>query len=235
MEKWESLYVQNEGRAPWDSFCASSQLIAWWKRNQHRIPGLSTCLEVGCGTGASCAWMAEHMSNANENGNGRVVGVDISPTAIACAQKRQHQYMQLQPPRTVRLCFVCADMISSTEFMDQHAGTADFLLDVQVTHVLGIESVRTIWKLARAGGTVLSIAGSKEYYMKHPWLSTTSAPCVWSREEYQSIWESVGFETVACEASRFDPTSHYANTSLFSNGPPGCWVFEFLKKGAGMP
>ncbi|KAL6762122.1 hypothetical protein V8C86DRAFT_719912 [Haematococcus lacustris] len=66
---------------PWDSRQPSSQLRRFLRptgqgSQPHPLPAGAKCLELGCGTGASCIFLARECGH-------QVVGVDLAPLAIA--------------------------------------------------------------------------------------------------------------------------------------------------------
>jgi 2-polyprenyl-3-methyl-5-hydroxy-6-metoxy-1,4-benzoquinol methylase len=76
--KWSSFYAASF--APWDSGRPASQLVAFLRDHpdgQRLLAAPARVLEVGCGTGASCVWMAQQGMS--------VVGVDFVAQPLAAA------------------------------------------------------------------------------------------------------------------------------------------------------
>jgi SAM-dependent methyltransferase len=81
--KWSGFYAS--GFAPWDAHRPASQLVAFLHdhpEGQRLLPPersstSAEVLEIGCGSGASCVWMAQQGM--------AVVGVDLVPLPLRAA------------------------------------------------------------------------------------------------------------------------------------------------------
>ena len=80
MSWWESAY--RSGRVPWDPGSHDAHLPELLER--YRLHPPARVLDAGCGNGKSAVWLAERGFS--------VVGVDLSPTAIAQARRRAHRH-----------------------------------------------------------------------------------------------------------------------------------------------
>lgn len=116
----------------------------WWYRNTRALmaellaPWLGsnqTILDAGCGPGGNGAWLAEH---------GHVVGIDISPDALA--------FVRAGRPETTPVL----GSIGALPF-----GAASFDVSVAITVVTCVEDdatvVREIARVTRPGGAVLLV------------------------------------------------------------------------------
>lgn len=72
---WNDRY--REGNLPWDTGQPSSELQLVLTR--HAI-GPCRALDIGCGTGTNCVWLAQH--------GFKVTGIDLAPLAVERAQQR---------------------------------------------------------------------------------------------------------------------------------------------------
>jgi SAM-dependent methyltransferase len=72
---WNDRY--RDGNLPWDTGRPSAELQRVVK--QHAI-GPCRALEIGCGTGTNCVWLAEQ--------GFKVTGIDLAPLAIERAEER---------------------------------------------------------------------------------------------------------------------------------------------------
>jgi methyl halide transferase len=77
LTQWNDRY--RDGNVPWDTGRPSSELQR--VGSDHGI-GPCRALELGCGTGANCVWLAEQGFD--------VTGVDVAPLAIEQASQRAH-------------------------------------------------------------------------------------------------------------------------------------------------
>lgn len=74
---WDDTYRGTPDQRPWDSGVVEQELVAGF---QLIDSAPKTALEIGCGTGTNALWLA---------GRGlKVVGIDISPTAIEAAKTK---------------------------------------------------------------------------------------------------------------------------------------------------
>jgi len=89
---WNESY--RGGNLPWDTGRPSSELQQVLR--QHAI-GLCRALELGCGTGTNCVWLAEQGFD--------VTGVDVAPLAVEQAEARARA-------AGVRARFAVADVLN---------------------------------------------------------------------------------------------------------------------------
>ncbi|MCA9190056.1 MAG: methyltransferase domain-containing protein [Pirellulaceae bacterium] len=93
---WNDRY--RDGDLPWDTGRHSSELKACLQRNS-----IMPCraLELGCGTGSNCVWLAQQGFD--------VTGVDVSPLAVERAEARAYA-------AGVKVRFVVADVFELPDF-----------------------------------------------------------------------------------------------------------------------
>lgn len=144
---WDERYESEN--LPWDTHSPAAQLVELFARPTFVPP--RRVLEIGCGTGTNALWLAEQGCE--------VLGLDISPRAIAKAQAKA----QAKPTRGP-LRFVAADFL--TVDLD-HEAPFEFVFDRGVLHVFDDAAdqahfaARVADRLA-PGGRWLSILGSTE-------------------------------------------------------------------------
>jgi SAM-dependent methyltransferase len=92
---WNDRY--RDGQVPWDTGRPSSELQR--VLSQHAI-GPCRALEVGCGTGTNCVWLAQQGFD--------VTGVDVAPLAVEQAQARAQA-------AGVKAQFAVADLLQMPE------------------------------------------------------------------------------------------------------------------------
>src|SRR5579859_2187690 len=90
-DHWEARYTAGEP-PPWDSGRVSAELV---RRIAEAKIAPCRAVELGCGTGTNAVWLAQQGFD--------VTAIDISPTAIAQAEKRAKD-------AGVRIRFVTADI-----------------------------------------------------------------------------------------------------------------------------
>ena len=146
-EDWNNRYLSGEP-LPWDSGLPSAELQ---RVIQERHFDFTSCIELGCGTGTSCLWLAQQGVD--------VVGIDCSAEAVNLAREKLHEASQaaraLFPAR-----FVHGDLCQFEEDLEP----ADFLFDRGCYHCLRkscfsgyLKTVRTLLKPA---GFMLILAGN---------------------------------------------------------------------------
>jgi SAM-dependent methyltransferase len=111
--EWEDRYQR--GDVPWDTRAPSSELIR--VLDEYGIPP-GEALDIGCGTGTNTVYLAKRGFDAT--------GLDLSPTAIAAAQKRSAA--ELVPCR-----FIAGDVLDDTLSLD---GPYAFLFDRGCFHIV---------------------------------------------------------------------------------------------------
>ena len=141
---FEALYSRAAGDSsiiPWADLTANPQLVDWHKTTGFSFVG-RRCLKIGSGLGDDCQYL-------DENGAAEVVGFDISPTAIAWAEKRFSGS---------RAQFVCKDLFALPE---EWQARFDFVLESYTLQVLPKalrrDAVPIIAKLLAPRGTLLVI------------------------------------------------------------------------------
>ena len=81
LQKWEEAYTCYDYEdLPWETLDPDEEIVRIVKENKMRK---GTVLDVGCGAGTNSIFLAERGL--------QVVGVDISPSAIAIAEKRARE------------------------------------------------------------------------------------------------------------------------------------------------
>ena len=95
--KWSGFYAS--GFAPWDAHRPASQLVAFLHDHpegqrllppERRLSPSAAVLEIGCGSGASCVWMAQQGM--------AVVGVDLVPLPLRAASAAATAVRAPPPP-----------------------------------------------------------------------------------------------------------------------------------------
>lgn len=142
-QDWNEHYAS--GNLPWDTGQPDPHLVQLIEAGTI-APGRA--LEVGCGTGTNALWLASR--------GFEVLGVDISPLAIAQAQAKAEA-------AGVRVEFMVLDFLSA----ELDRGPFDFVFDRGVLHVFDEASdraqfARQVARMLGAGGRWLSLAGSTE-------------------------------------------------------------------------
>lgn len=140
---WDEHYAT--GNLPWDTGAPEPHLVEMVGRGVI-TPGRA--LEIGCGTGTNALWLADR--------GFVVLGIDISPLAIAKAQEKAEA-------ADARVEFRVLDFLSAE--LDE--APFDFVFDRGVLHVFDEPSqreqfARQVGRMLRAGGHWLSLAGSTE-------------------------------------------------------------------------
>jgi methyl halide transferase len=138
--EWDQHYV--EGNLPWDSGVPSKELIRVLDDESIKP---SRAAELGCGTGTNSIYLASRGFD--------VTGFDISPTAIATAQKKAAN-------AGAKARFVAADLCRFT--LD--ASPFDFVFDRGCYHAVrrvGLSGfLATLERLTRPGTPLLLLAGN---------------------------------------------------------------------------
>lgn len=143
-QDWEERY--QGGELPWDTGVPDEHLVDLIRSKKVSPPGRA--LEIGCGTGTNCLWLAEQ--------GFEVVGVDISPTALEVARAKAQD-----ADGDIR--FVHLDFLEQ----DVPDGPFDFVFDRGCFHVFddGADQVLFAERVARVlapQGWWLSLIGSTE-------------------------------------------------------------------------
>ncbi len=141
---WNELYQSGEA-LPWDTGEPDRHLVAFWKSEKQRARRL---LEVGCGTGTNCVWLARQGSE--------VLGLDVSAAAVERARERQAH-------SGVTARFKAADFLRD----DLDEPPFDLVFDRGCFHVFDaaedrIAFVRNVARLLGPSGRWLSLIGSTE-------------------------------------------------------------------------
>jgi SAM-dependent methyltransferase len=139
---WDACY--RDGALPWDTASPDPHLVEFVRR--HRLAS-GRALEVGCGTGTNCLWLAEQ--------GFEVLGIDISPTAIEQAESKA--------TGVVPVGFACLDFLKQ----EVPGGPFDLVFDRGCFHVFDDAVDRALFseRVARAvapDGVWVSIIGSTE-------------------------------------------------------------------------
>jgi SAM-dependent methyltransferase len=139
---WDARY--RDGDLPWDTGSPDPHLVELVQRHQ---PVSGKALEVGCGTGTNCIWLAEQ--------GFEVLGIDVSPTAIQQAETKAAGVGSVR--------FACLD------FLEEKVpdGPFDLVFDRGCFHVFDDAADRALFaeRVAQAvapDGQWVSIIGSTE-------------------------------------------------------------------------
>lgn len=141
---WDEHYATDS--LPWDTGQPDPHLVGLIERGTI-APGRA--LEVGCGTGTNALWLAER--------GFEVLGVDISPRAIAKAEAKA------KAKAGARVRFSVLDFLTG----EIESARFDFVFDRGVLHVFDEPSVRAqfaqqVGRVLATGGHWFSLAGSTE-------------------------------------------------------------------------
>jgi methyl halide transferase len=138
--EWNDRY--REGNLPWDTGRPSSELQRVLSRNAIQP---SRALELGCGTGTNCVWLAQQ--------GFEVTGVDVAPLAVEQAQKRAHA-------AGVKVHFVVADVLDLPDL----GGLFEFFFDRGCYHAVRREAPQqyapAVARQLVSGGRGLILAGN---------------------------------------------------------------------------
>lgn len=158
--RWDAWHDQNNGQDT-----PASQLVAYTR--QESIEGLSI-VEIGCGTGASALYLAQH-------GAALVVGVDISRVAIEKATKRGEGVPNLR--------FVEADALYTSAVDLGCPEGFDAALDCRGFQMLWAVdadlAATALARLVKKGGVVVTVAGNANEF-RNEGTSLTCAELVGS-------------------------------------------------------
>jgi SAM-dependent methyltransferase len=140
---WDERYATDD--LPWDTGRPDPHLVEFIERG---TIASGRTLEVGCGTGTNSLWLAARGFD--------VLGVDISPRAVAKAQAKAEA-------AGVSVRFTALDFLTAQ--LDQ--APFDFVFDRGVLHVFDDASTRAqfarqIGRVLDTGAHWLSLAGSTE-------------------------------------------------------------------------
>lgn len=139
--QWDERY--KKGHTPWETGQPSSELQCVIAESAIQ-PGRA--LELGCGTGASSIWLAQHGFD--------VTALDLSTLAIDRARERAKE-------AGVRVKFIAADVLNPPADL---VGPFDFFFDRGCYHVVRREDVtaylNTLRRLTRPGTVGLVLTGN---------------------------------------------------------------------------
>lgn len=137
---WNERY--RDGNLPWDTGRPSAELQQVLQRRP-----IQPCraLELGCGTGTNCVWLAQQ--------GFEVTGVDVAPLAIEQAEQRAQA-------AGVRVQFLAADLLALPEL----SGPFNFFFDRGCYHAVRREApeqyVRAVARQLTTGARGLVLAGN---------------------------------------------------------------------------
>jgi methyl halide transferase len=138
--EWNDRY--RDGNLPWDTGRPSSELQRVVSQN-----AIQPCrvLEIGCGTGSNCIWLAQQGFEAT--------GIDLAPLAVERAQQRAHA-------AGVKAQFVAADVLH----LPHLGGPFAFFFDRGCYHAVRREApdqyALAVARQLTAGGRGLILAGN---------------------------------------------------------------------------
>eukprot|EP00050_Salpingoeca_kvevrii_P012004 m.19732 g.19732 ORF g.19732 m.19732 type:complete len:214 (+) comp3770_c0_seq1:42-683(+) len=204
-ERWHNYYAR--GVAPWDSGAPASQLMQWVAARPEGWFKGKRVLELGCGTGASCVYLAEQGAH--------VTGVDLVHGALELARKRAAEHSV-----GAQCDFVEANVFQPGFVADHGFGNAfDFVFDCQFYHVFHrsrpSEAAALLTECIKPGGWMLSLTGNAN--------EPEVGPAVLTEQEIREAFPKL--ELAALSESRFDMTQAYAKLERC----PLCWVGVFQK------
>lgn len=189
---WNERYTSGDA-LPWDTGQPDRHLVAMWESGRVGGPRV---LEVGCGTGTNCVWLARQ--------GAEVVGVDLSPAAVALAEERRDR-------ASVACRFVAADFLSDT--LDEPP--FDLVFDRGCFHTFDRATdraafARHVADLLAPEGAWLSLIGSTEGGPRE-----TGPPRRSAGEVVEAIEPAL--RIVELRAVRFD-------VALPAEGAPAAWL-----------
>lgn len=173
---WNESY--REGNLPWDTGRPSSEL----KRVvQEHLIRPCRALEIGCGTGTNCVWLAEQ--------GFEVVGIDVAPLAIERAEQRARA-------AGVPSRFVVADALNLLDFDEPFGFFFDRGCYHAVRRAAPHEYAPAVARKLAPGGRGLILAGNaREPHVPGPPVVTEEQ----LREEL-----GLAFEILELREFRFD-------------------------------
>ncbi len=141
---WNERYTSGEA-LPWDTGEPDRHLVELWRSGRVGGPRV---LEVGCGTGTNSVWLARQGAD--------VLGLDVSPAAIARAEERRDR-------AGVACRFAAADFLEDT--LDEPP--FDLVFDRGCFHTFDQATeraafARRVADVLAADGAWLSLIGSTE-------------------------------------------------------------------------
>ena len=213
-ESWDRLYV--DGRTPWETHKAASQLIALVRSGTLDVAG-KRCVELCCGTGASSVYLAAQ-------GASRVVGVDVSRVAVESARRRAEEAGVSQ------VCdFVVGDLLD--EETVARYGQFDVAFECQGFQLLwAVDADKAAFaaaSLVAPGGVLVTVAGNANEYRAYDGggASLTVAELVGSLSPPAFALESL-VET------RFDAGECGQDSDAANGLPPLAWRAVFSRLAA---
>ena len=211
--RWDAFYANTQTTPPWESDLPFSHLPALPYITENT--GMAV-IELGCGASASAVFLAEKGHS--------VVGVDVSPNALERAR-------MLYPDSSVR--WEEGDILDDG-WRACHAGKYEFVLDIQVFHVLRLSAEAEITSLISdllvPGGMAMVVAGADTSDIPEvedePVLDP-GPPMMTKSALIQSFaTHAPGLSVVSITLSRFNQTPDYAARA---SRPPRCWVVLFQR------
>jgi len=137
---WDALY--RRGTPPWETGETAGELI---RVLDEGLVAPARVLEVGCGTGADAAFLA--------NRGFEVTAVELAPTALERARRRAAM-------DGAQVCFVLDDVFDFA----RHAGTFDFVYDAGFYHFVRQTELSRyldlLWRVTQPGSQCLVLAGA---------------------------------------------------------------------------
>jgi len=146
---WEELYLQ--GRTPWDKGIPAPPLLEWIAANSGRIGG--RVLVPGCGLGHDVRALAT-LPGVTE-----VIGLDLSPTAVALAEEF---------PKVAKESFLVGDLFAPSPY---HLGAYDWVWEhtcfCAIAPPMREEYVRAVHGALKSGAGLLGVFYLDPYDDEH--------------------------------------------------------------------
>lgn len=144
---WDERYQGDAESRPWDIGTVEAELKRIVEADLSGTK-ISRALDIGCGTGTNAIWLAERGID--------VLGTEISPTAIAAANKKI-------AGKNLSIRFIENDIVRTPPVQ---AGSMDFAFDRGVFHVMTAPQrgpfVKHVAQSLSDRGWWLCMAGSKD-------------------------------------------------------------------------
>jgi SAM-dependent methyltransferase len=143
----------------------------------------TTALDIGCGGGKTVERLAEIAAN------GKIVGIDYSPDAVAVARKKNRAFINEGRVEILQ------EAISSMQFSN---GAFDLVTAVE-THYFWPDfrnDLKEVYRVLKQGGQLLIVGAvyrNKKFNRRNQRIVSTIGMIYLSIEEFRDILESVGF------------------------------------------
>ncbi len=170
----------------------------WWFAGMREItaalldsllpPGDRVILDAGCGTGGNLEWLARYA------GGGRVVGIDLAPTALQFCRKRSHERLALASATDLPFADESFDLVTSFDVLVQIPGAG-----------ADERAMREMFRVLKPGG-IAFVRGAAYEWMKSGHDRALATQRRYTLGELREKLKRAGFE---------DLRETYANSLLF--------------------